>query len=190
VSTGQAHGQSVPGSPEVRLLGASDAGPLFALIDANREHLRRWLAWVDDQKSVADSAAFISSARQQLETGDGIQLAMLSEGVLAGVIGHVRLDRSNRTTEFGYWLGESFQGGGIVTRACRLLADHAFQELGLNRVEIRCAPGNTRSRAIPARLGFTEEGTLRQDHWLYDHFEDTVVYGMLAEQWARSDRAR
>jgi ribosomal-protein-serine acetyltransferase len=104
-------------------------------------------------------------------------------GELAGVIGHLGVDWTNRSTELGYWLGASFQGNGLATMACRVLTEHAFHELELNRVEIRCAPENTRSRAIPERLGFREEGTLRQDEWLNDHFEDTVVYGMLAADW-------
>jgi ribosomal-protein-serine acetyltransferase len=50
-------------------------------------------------------------------------------------------------------------------------------------VEIGCAPGNRKSCAIPERLGFTREGVLRQREWLYDHFVDHVVYGILAEEW-------
>ena len=63
------------------------------------------------------------------------------------------------------------------------MVDYAFGELGLNRVQIRCARDNARSCAIPRRLGFTEEGALRQAEWLIDHFEDQVVYGILAEEW-------
>jgi len=55
----------------------------------------------------------------------------------------------------------------------------------LHRVEIRCDPDNLRSRAIPNRLGFTEEGTLRQVAWQYDHFLDLVVYSLLADEWGK-----
>ncbi len=70
-----------------------------------------------------------------------------------------------------------------MTRACRALVDYAFAKLQLNRVEIRCATGNLRSQAIPERLGFTREGTLREGEWLYDHFVDLIVYSMLAREW-------
>ena len=70
-----------------------------------------------------------------------------------------------------------------MTRACSALGTHAFDALGLSRVEIRCATENEKSRAIPERLGFTQEGTLRQAEWLHDHFVDLTVYGMLAGEW-------
>jgi ribosomal-protein-serine acetyltransferase len=70
-----------------------------------------------------------------------------------------------------------------VTAACRALVDHAFEELGLNRVSIACATENKESCAILERLGFRREGIVRQAEWLYDHFVDHVVYATLASEW-------
>ena len=75
------------------------------------------------------------------------------------------------------------QGRGIVTKACRTLVTYAFEQYTLNKVEIHCATGNTRSRAIPEKLGFVQEGIIRQAEWLNDHYVDMVVYGMLASEW-------
>jgi ribosomal-protein-serine acetyltransferase len=61
--------------------------------------------------------------------------------------------------------------------------DYAFSGLKLNRVEIACATENKKSQAIPKRLGFTEEGIARQAEWLYDHYVDHIVYGLLASDW-------
>lgn len=72
-----------------------------------------------------------------------------------------------------------------MTKACKACIDYAFNELKLHRLEIRCAVENERSRAIPERLGFTNEGTIREAEWLYDHFVDHVVYGMLEREWKR-----
>lgn len=64
-------------------------------------------------------------------------------------------------------------------------SNRGFREYGVNRIEIRAAVGNGKSRSIPERLGFQQEGICRQAEWLSDHFVDHVVYGMLAEDWQR-----
>jgi len=102
---------------------------------------------------------------------------------LAGQIGYNFFDRENRRTEIGYWLGESFQGKGLITRACKVLIENAFTNLNINRIEIRCCTGNVKSRKIPENLGFKLEGIARQAEWLHDHFEDLAVYAMLADEW-------
>jgi ribosomal-protein-serine acetyltransferase len=66
-----------------------------------------------------------------------------------------------------------------MTAACRAFVSHAFHTLKLNRVTIECASGNTRSRGIPERLGFTFEGVIRGAEWLHDHFADHAIYGLL-----------
>ncbi len=50
-------------------------------------------------------------------------------------------------------------------------------------VEVRCAEGNSKSRAIPERLGFIKEGIIRDVEWLYDHYVEDVVYGILSREW-------
>lgn len=176
---------TIPVTDRCRLtpLRLADADELFSLTDANRAHLRRWLAWVDGVRRVDDTRAYIRTAEAQAARNDGLQLALRVDGRIAGRIGHLHIDRENRSTSIGYWIGESYQGRGLVTAACRALITHAFDTAGLNRIEIRCAPGNHRSRAIPVRLGFREEGLLREAAWLYDHFVDLVVYAVLAREW-------
>ncbi len=168
---------------ELRLLENQHAEELFALTDQNREHLRKWLPWLDGNRSIADTRAFITRSLIQYANNGGFPTGIWFKGALAGVIDYNTIDWSNRTARIGYWLGASFQGKGLMTKACRALIDYAFSELKLNRVEIRCATGNKRSRAIPERLGFTQEGTVRQAEWLYDRFVDHAVYGMLASKW-------
>jgi ribosomal-protein-serine acetyltransferase len=169
---------------ELRLLEERHAETLFALVDANRAYLREWLPWLDENRDAEASRAFIRSCLQQFADNKGYQAGVWVEGELAGMLGHHAIDRANRTAMIGYWLAAGYQGRGIMTRACRALVDQAFDELGMNRVVIRCGTGNARSCAIPRRLGFTLEGVMRQSEWLYDHFVDHNVYAMLAEDWA------
>ena len=161
-----------------------DADELFELTDRNRGYLRHWLPWLDNVTRPEDTRAFIRTAQAQASQNNGTQLAIRLNGRLTGIAGHHQIDWRNRLTSLGYWVGEEFQGRGLVTAATLALVSDAFDQAQLNRVEIRCATGNEKSRAIPARLGFYEEGLLRDAEWLYDHFVDHIVYAMLAREWA------
>ena len=88
-----------------------------------------------------------------------------------------------RLAEIGYWLDQELQGRGIITRACRTLVTYAFEEYGLNKVEIHAAAGNAPSRAVAERLEFTQEGVVRQIEWLSGVPHDMIIYGKLASEW-------
>ncbi|WP_202079022.1 GNAT family N-acetyltransferase [Caldalkalibacillus salinus] len=164
---------------ELRLLELNHAQPLFQLIDRNRKHLREWLPWVDGTQQQEDSDTFIRLTREKFASSTGLDVGIWWRGELVGVIGFHDIDRANRKTTIGYWLGKEYEGNGIMTRATKALIRYALDELNMNRITIQCAEGNTRSRAIPERLGFTQEGITREGEWLYDHYVDYVVYGLL-----------
>lgn len=170
----------------LRLFNLQDANALFYLTDSSRHYLREWLPWVDSTKAVEDSQSFIDMTLKQFAANNGYQTGIWYQGELAGVIGFHGMDWANKKVSIGYWLGEQFQGKGIMTKACQTIIHHAFHQLHLNRVEIRCAVGNKKSRAIPERLGFQSEGMVREAEWLCDHFVDLVIYGMLAKEWGHT----
>lgn len=174
---------SVINEIQLKILELRDAEEIFALTDASRNYLREWLPWVDATKAVDDSKSFIQSTLQQFASNNGFQAGIFYNGQLAGVIGFHGINWANRSTSVGYWLGEGFQGRGIMTSTYKAMVDIAFREYGLNRVEIRAAVENRKSRAIPERLRFKQEGVSCQSEWIYDHFVDHVVYGMLEEDW-------
>jgi ribosomal-protein-serine acetyltransferase len=169
---------------ELRVLDLPHARDLYDLTDANRTHLRKWLPWVDETKSVNDTVAFIEANQIQYHANRGFQAGIWYQGRLAGVIGYHGYSSFHRFISIGYWLAEDYQGKGIMTQACRAMTDYAFRELDMNRVEIRCASENRKSQAVIERLGFKQEGRVRQVEWLYDHYVDLLVYGMLREEWS------
>ena len=156
-----------------------------ALIRANLGHLSEWLSWATDDFSVEHAREFVRRNLRQFADNQGFSAQIVFRGRVAGQVGYNMIDWVNRSFEIGYWLAAEFQGRGIMTRSCRALVDYAFRELRFNRVEIKCAVGNARSRAVPERLGFTEEGTLREAERLRDRYVDLVVYSMLAADWPR-----
>jgi ribosomal-protein-serine acetyltransferase len=166
----------------LRPLNEEDVAELHALIDANRARLAVWLPWAAGQ-TLDDTAKFIRRTSEQLVENDGFQTAIVREGVIAGVVGYVGVDWQNRSTSLGYWLGESYQGKGTMTLAVQALVNHALSVWHLNRVEIRAADENRRSRAIPERLGFSQDGILRNSELVNGRYLDVVVYSMLAADW-------
>ena len=167
-----------------------DAATVFAVVERNREHLRQWLPWVDRSHSPEDIRQFILRVQAQFEADQGPNAGIWVEGVLAGNVGCHPIDWANRSCSLGYWIDAAQQGKGVITRCCTAMLDYLFGELRLHRVEIRCGTGNTRSGAIPERLGFTREGLLRQGEWVNDRWVDLVVWGILEDQWRAASPAR
>jgi ribosomal-protein-serine acetyltransferase len=173
---------------ELRLFELRHAELLFKVIQANRAHLAPWMPWAQSA-SVENQRAFIARSLKQFADGDGFQCGIWHEGQLVGGVGLHYLRWDTKRTEIGYWLAEGAQGQGIVTRVCARLCAYAFAELGLHRVEIRCHPDNAKSRAVPERLGFKQEGILRQVDKLASGWADWVVYGLLEDEWRAQNGA-
>jgi len=173
---------------ELELLNQDHAEELFELIEVNREFLKEWLPWLDNNRYLQNTIDFIKITQMQYERNETVQFALVHQGEIVGIVGFHRIDWLNRATAIGYWIGEQYQGKGLVTKSCSKVLDYSFGKMGLNRIEIRCASENLRSRAIPERLGFKEEGLIRQAEWLYDHYLDHVIYGMLESQWLSNEK--
>jgi len=177
------HRDVAPGI-EIRQFEMSDAEPLFDRIDRNREYLWEWMPWVDGTRTVDDVRDFISRAYAQFEANQGPQCGIWTDGEIAGSIGCHPIDWFHRNCSIGYWIDQARQRKGIVTSCCRTLLDYLFSEMVLHRVEIRCGTGNTKSCAIPERLGFTREGVAREAEWVGGRWVDLVVWGMLESEWS------
>lgn len=172
---------------KLKLLDVQYSGQLHELTDSCRLYLRQWLPWLDGTKTVEDTQLFIEGTKKQFASNNGYQAGIWYNGNIAGVIGYHSINWAHRSTTIGYWLGERYQGNGLMTKSCKAFIEYAFGELNLNRIEIRCAKENFKSRAIPERLGFVKEGIIREAEWLYDHYVDHVVYGVLAREWKKNN---
>jgi ribosomal-protein-serine acetyltransferase len=168
---------------ELRLIEERHAPSIFKLVDADRAYLREWLPWVDATHAEDDTLSFIRSMREQYAANESITAGIWRQDRFIGVIGTHKINWLLRKVELGYWLGESYQGNGIMTDACRVLIAHLFRDLDLNRVEIHCATGNAKSIAVPRRLKFIQEGTLREAGYANGRFLDLHIFGMLRKEW-------
>ncbi len=166
----------------VRPYRESDAPDLYEAIVESREHLRPWLPFADQHQTVDESRDVIvrGMATWLLREDMMVGLWDALTGRYVGSSGLHPRDWDAGVFEIGYWIRQSVEGRGYVTEAVRLQTDFAFAQLGANRVFIRCDARNTRSAAVPRRLGFAQEALLRNDmRDLTGALRDTLVFALI-----------
>lgn len=167
----------------LEIISGKHAQGLFEAVDQNREHLSAFLPWVKHMQSVDDFSNYINRCEQLNLQEQELNYVIYLEGDIVGRIGLHDINLQHMNASLGYWITRNATGKGIVTRCCSLLIDHAFNVLGLQRIEIRAAALNDKSRAIPVKLHFTFEGLLRQAELVNGVFHDLCVYSILKDEW-------
>ena len=167
----------------LRLLDLPDAEIVFAQIEANRSYLRAWLPWLDLNTKATDSAEFIKRSRNNFAARRSLPLGIFKDGNFVGHIECFDLDWENKSAEIGYWLAEDAAGQGIMTKCCRAVINHFFNEHAFERIVICAHVDNVASRAVAERLGFTFEGISRNAASLYGTRIDHANYALLVDEW-------
>jgi len=169
-----------------------DAPLLMAAIAANLEHLRPWLLWA--QHEPEDLQTKIERLRQYrgaFDLGQDFPYGLFNreESHVLGSSGlHTRVGAGAR--EIGYWVHKDFLSQGLATETTAALTKVAFAVDHVARVEIHCDPENVRSLAVPRKLGFCHEATLRHRTYTPDgRPRDTMVWTLLAHEYPISPAA-
>ena len=162
----------------------ADAQAVHSLIENNRSHLDRWLRWSSGLRPLEDVEAFIAQFEAKEASNDGFHLGIWDGRSFAGGAVCWYINRQNRNCEIGYWLGESFTGRGIATRASQGRLWRTFSKTR-GSTGSRC---NAASRMPPVGrwpngCGLRQEGIRRESHWITNRFVDHVVYGILDAEW-------
>ena len=166
----------------IRPYRESDAQSLVEAVSESREHIRPWLHFADAHQTVEESRDWIiqQQAKFLLRVDMGFTLQdKASDKMVGGTALHTR-NWNARFFEIGYWLRASATGHGYVTEAVKLLTEYTFMHLQANRVEIRCDARNTQSAAVAQRLGFVQEGRLRnQGVDTFGDMRDLLVFSLI-----------
>ena len=157
---------------------------MFSVITKHREYLRRWQNWPDYMQTLSDIYELVRFSIQKREQDNGFDLIIMVDGQLGGKVGLTYIDWYARTTEVGYWVNADFQGKGLITTTCKAVVDYVFKDLMLDKMYIRVAEGNVRSRAIPERLGFQCDGPLSHKTWLHGKRIQEVMYSLTLKPMA------
>lgn len=154
------------------------------VVDACQDaELSRFSPAIPSPYGERDARAWFESQTPARVAGEELNLAVVdaTSGRLLGAIGLIKVSETAMSAEVGYWLAREARGHGHISRAVRLLARWAFDELGLARLELTTDPENVASQRVAERCGFRQEGHLRS-HVLIRHSgqrRDTLVYGLL-----------
>lgn len=131
--------------------------------------------------------AFLADAESAFLAGDGLTFATIdsSSGRIAGSTRFMRASPVDKRVEIGFtFLGASWQKTALNTEAKLLMLTHAFEHLGMNRVELLTDYLNSNSRRAILRLGAKEEGILRSHRIMPDgRVRDSVMYSILKHEW-------
>jgi UDP-4-amino-4,6-dideoxy-N-acetyl-beta-L-altrosamine N-acetyltransferase len=101
-----------------------------------------------------------------------------------GTTGLHHIDAKNRHAEFGILIGEPAEWGkGYGSEATRLMVNYAFETLNLNRIWLHVYEYNERGLGSYEKPGFKKEGVLRQENFREGRYWDTLVMGILREEW-------
>ncbi len=175
---------------QVSLSMPAYAGKMYELINKNQKYLKKWLPWLNDVKKVSDTETFINLQLQRFAKGEALHETIFYKGAMAGVLGYNQIDSINGIGYIGYWLGENFNGKGIMTKAVVDLINVGFSYFSIQKIDIRCAYDNRKSRAIPERIGFKNEGLLRNAQKVNNIFYDHVIYGLLKEEFKQKSTVK
>ena len=173
----------------IRPLRPGDGAAIFEAVEESCKQLNPWLPWVAKTLAPSDSEQTVrrGAARWLLREDLMVGIWDRETSRYLGGSGLHRMDWAVPSFEIGYWLRTSAWGQGYVTEAVQVLCRFAFETLGANRVEIRCDPQNTRSAAVPLRLGFRQEAHLRND--VRDgagDLRDTLIFALTPDDYANA----
>ena len=154
---------------------------IFNAIDAERDYLSVWLPFVEKTVDIEFTRGFVNS--YLYSDKKNVTFAIYFEQRFAGLIGLKDTDETNKKTEIGYWLSSGFQHKGVVTKCCKALIAYAFENMKMNRVQLKAGTENVRSRAVAERLGFELEGIERDGELHSRGYIDLAVYSLLKKDF-------
>ncbi len=176
----------------VRCYDPSDAPLLAKSVTESLEHLRPWMPWVyNEPEPIEEKFQRLKIFRGNFDLGQNFTYGVFNpEGTtLVGGTGlHTRLSESE--LEIGYWIHKDYINQGLVTETTAALVKVAFEIIHVHRLEIHCDPGNSASAAIPRKLGFTHEGTLRAKTRFLDGWSDSMIWGLLETEYPDSPSSK
>jgi ribosomal-protein-serine acetyltransferase len=180
---------SIPGARIVlRSVDLRDVDAIFRIICNSREHLEKWLPWVDFVQTIDDERHIVEQWIYDMQMRAAIHLCITFENEIVGLISTHQIDWVNQRTSIGYWIGRESTGKNFATEATAVLITYLFDTLKVHRIYIQAATGNAASNRVIEKLGFIWEGLLRENERVKNSFLDHNIYAMTSSDFKRLDK--
>ena len=160
--------------------------------------MRKWITDPDSTRYLSDTfvvtqtweqtAGFLDALLSGSKPGVHLVIADIMTGDYLGQCDLMNVTDYSRKAELAIVLGPEHQGKGYGGEAIELLLELAFCHLNLNRVHLRVSSQNARALICYERAGFAREGVLRQDSFSGGEYRDTVIMGILRDEWLRTHK--
>lgn len=150
----------------------------YKIVSEQHDYLAKWLVWPPLATSEAFFLSFIEKARLEYSQGKGMVCAMIYQGELVGNVALMNIDNDLKVGEIGYWISQTYQGKGIITRSVSKLIDVSFTEFDLDKIRIKACVENTPSRQVCERLNILLEGITPKNENLHGIMVAHAVYGL------------
>ena len=177
----------------IRCYNPKDALYLQKAVQESVEHLQPWMPWVKDEpEELKVKVERLRLFRADFDLSKNYIYGVFDpkETELVGGTGlHPRVGPN--AFEIGYWIHVNHVNKGYATEISAALTKVAFEIEHVNRVEIHCDPNNIRSAAIPKKLGYVYEATLRNRcENIEGELIDSMIWSLLREDYLKSPAAK
>lgn len=168
------------------LLRPFDDGDAAAFAAAARESVAtagRWMPWCSETYGEQDALDWFAACRADAAAGTAHEFGIFDRETAAfiGGAGLNLINHQHLYGNLGYWVRQSWQGQGVAVRCVQALATHAFDALGLRRVEIVVAEGNSPSEAVAHKCGARLECVARQRLHIRSVSVPASVFSLVAD---------
>jgi len=163
----------------------SDALDVLTAVEESHAELARWQLWARDLPALTTIEAHIARARAAWELREHCLFHIYNHAErFLGTCGLEKIDWDLGSFEIGYWLRTSSTGRGYMTEAVSALEKQVFERCNGRCAVIKCDAQNTKSAAIPQRLGYSLDGTLRCERLdAHNEPQDTMVWSKLSSEF-------
>ena len=176
----------------IRCYNPQDAPLLAKSVTESLEHLLPWMPWAAAEPEPLDAKVErLRRMRSNFDLGLDYVYGIFNQQenrLLGGTGLHTRI--GSDALEIGYWIHKDHINHGYATETSAALTKVAFEIHKVERVEIHCSVENSRSAAVPRKLGFNLEATLRKRSFAYGHLSDQMIWSLFSDEYPNTPSAR